>query len=371
VRAPHTHQLPRIIEKIPEIERKESAVVETYKRAVFVGPREIRFDDVPIPTPGPNQALVKVKACALCTWEQRSYMGEERFYPLSSGHEVSGELLELGTKLFTDTQVGDRVVASLLTRCGYCESCRKGMDNICDNSRKPFHDNDVAGPAGLAEYVLLEGYQVYRAAPDVPYEELCLAEPLACVLRSVRKAEIEPGDRVVIIGGGTMGVLHLILAKQAGATVFLSEPDPERAAFASKLGADAVIDPSNHSFAQEIRELTQGRGADKILCAVSIGSVIEQALDAVAKGGRVHVYASIHPRGTKISVDPNLFHSKEVVLTGTMSQDRDDMRQAVEMISTRAIDMAPLISARYPLLELEAALQAALRPDTYRVIVIP
>ena len=99
--------------------------------------------------------------------------------------------------------------------------------------------------------------------------------------------------------------------------------------------------------------------------------MVEQAVEAVAKGGRVHVYASIHPRGTKITVDPNLFHSKEIVLTGTMSQDMQDMRKAVDMISQQAIDLRPLISRTYPLVELEAALEAAIQPDTYRVIVLP
>jgi threonine dehydrogenase-like Zn-dependent dehydrogenase len=104
---------------------------------------------------------------------------------------------------------------------------------------------------------------------------------------------------------------------------------------------------------------------------VSVGAVVEQAVEAVAKGGRVHVYASIHPRGTKISVDPNLFHSKEIVLTGTMSQDKQDMRKAVDMISKGTIDLRPLISRTFAFVELEAALQAACKPDTYRVIVNP
>jgi L-iditol 2-dehydrogenase len=346
-------------------------VTKTYKRAVFVAPREIRFDDLPLPEPGPRQALVKVKACALCTWEQRSYTGEEPFYPLSSGHEIAGELVKLGSKVFTDAKVGERVVVSALTRCGYCESCRKGLDNICDNNRKPFQDKDVVGPAGLAEYVLLDDYQLYRARQEVPFEELCLSEPLACVIRSVRKAAIECGDHVVVVGAGIMGILHLMLAKQAGATVFVSEPNRQRSAFASELGADAIIDPEDHSFAEQVRDLTGGRGADVVFCAVSVGAAVEQAVESVAKGGRVHVYASIHPRGTRISVDPNLFHGKEIVLTGTMSQDKEDMRQAVQMISSRAVDLRPLISLQLPLLQLEEGLLAAIRPDTYRVIVNP
>jgi len=346
-------------------------MARTYRRAVFVQPGTIRFDELPIPEPGPNQALVKVKACALCTWEQRSYTGEEPFYPLSSGHEVSGELVRIGGEIGTGAQLGDRVVAAMLTRCGYCDSCRRGMDNICDNNRNAHRDADVPGPAGLAEYVLLEDYQLYRASNEVSFEELCLAEPLACVIRSVTRSAVGYADQVVVVGAGIMGILHVMLFKQAGATVLVSEPDPKRATFALAMGADALLDPDGDPFPEQVRAMTGGRGADAVICAVSVGAVVEQAVEAVAKGGRVHVYASIHPRGTKITVDPNLFHSKEIVLTGTMSQDMQDMRKAVDMISQQAIDLRPLISRTYPLVELEAALEAAIQPNTYRVIVLP
>ncbi len=346
-------------------------MTKMYKRAVFLGPRQIRFDELPIPEPGPRQALVKVGACALCTWEQRSYTGEEPFYPLSSGHEVAGELVKLGSRVYTDAQVGDRVVASVLTRCGYCEPCLRGMDNICDNARKRFRDTDVVGPAGLAEYVLIEDYQLYRANSGVSFEELCLAEPLACVIHSVCKAHVKQADVAVVQGAGIMGILHLMLLKRVGSRVIVSEPNPVRAAFAREMGVDAVIDPTNGSFADEVKALTGGRGADVIFCAMSVAAAVEQAVEAVGKGGRVHVYASVHPRGVKISVDPNLFHSKEIVLTGTMSQGKDDVRQAVCLISDALIDLKPLISRVFPFEKLEEALQAALRPDTYRVIVTP
>jgi len=344
-------------------------VTDTYKRAVFVGPRQIRFDELPIPEPGPRQALVKVKACALCTWEQRMYSGEETFYPLAGGHEVSGELVKLGNQVFTDAQIGDRVMASPLTRCGYCESCRRGLDNICDNNRKPFREIDVAGPAGLAEYILLEDYQLFRADNGTSFEEICLTEPLACVLRSVRKARVERADNVVVVGAGVMGLLHLLLAKQVGARVIVSEPQAERRAFAKEMRADAVIDPTQDPFAEQVKGLTGGRGADVIFCAVSVAAAVEEAVEAVAKGGRIHVYASIHPKGTRITIDPNPFHSKEIVLTGTMSQDKEDVLQTVRLISRGMVDLKPFISLALPFERLEEGLQAALRPDTYRVIV--
>ena len=344
-------------------------MADTYKRSVFVAPKEIRIDELPIPKPGPRQALIKVKACAICTWEQREYSGVEKFYPLSGGHEVSGELIAVGDKCFIDAKPGDRVVYAGLTRCGYCDSCRKGMDSGCDNNRKPFSDSDVPGPAGLGEYVLVDDYQVYKAANDVSFEELSLTEPVSCVYRSIQHANLKPTDNVVIVGAGIMGVLHVLLAKQAGTYVIVSEPNPERAAFAKKIGADAVIDPVNESLIDRVKELTDGRGADSIFVAVSIASAVEQAVEALAKGGRLAVYASIHPRGTKISVDPNLFHSNEIVLSGTVSQNKEDFLVATRMISKKIIDVKPFISKVFPFSQLEEAIEAAMKPDTYRVVV--
>ncbi|MBN1260122.1 MAG: zinc-binding dehydrogenase [Anaerolineae bacterium] len=343
-------------------------MADTYKRAVFVGPKQIRFDDVPVPHPGPRQVVVKVKACALCTWEQRMYTGEEHFYPLAGGHEVAGELVEVGTQVYTDAKIGDRVMAGPLTRCGYCESCRRGLDNICDNSFKRFRDTDVPGPAGLAEYILLEDYQLYKAGNDVSFEEISLSEPVACVMRSIRQANLQRGDDVVILGAGIMGLLHVTLAKMASTRVIVSEPNPERAAFARKMGADDIIDPLNEDFVERVKALTGGRGANHLFTAVSIASAVEQAVAAAAKGGRIAVYASIHPKPAKITIDPNPFHGKEITLTGTMSQDKEDVRQAVKMISAGLIDLKPFISLTLPLEKLEEGLQAALRPDTYRVI---
>ena len=344
-------------------------MAETYRRAVFVAPGQIRIDDVPIPEPGSRQALVRVRACALCTWEQRMYSGEAKRYPFSAGHEVSGELVKLGNHMYTDAQVGDRVMAALLTRCGHCESCRRGLSNICDNAFKSLRDTDVPGPAGLAEYVLLDDYQLYKAENDRPFEEIALAEPLGCVIRSVRKAEVERGDIAVVVGAGIMGLLHLVLLKQAGARVIVSEINATRAAFARKMGADEVIDPTGEPFAAQVRALSGGRGADVVFCAVSVALAVQQAVDAVAKGGRVQVYASIHPRGTKITIDPNPFHSKEIVLTGTVSQDKEDVRQSVRMISRGMIDLKPFISLVLPFGKLEEGFQRAMQPDTYRVVI--
>jgi len=343
---------------------------KTYTRSIMAAPKEIRFEEVPIPTPGPGQALIQVKACALCTWEQRVYAGTDTSsYPLLGGHEVSGVLVEAGPGVLTTAKAGDHVVAARLTRCFQCVSCRRGLDSICDNAWANRQPGVPMGPGGLAEYMLADGYQIYPAVGDVPFSESCLSEPVSCVLRSIKKARIEPADNVVIIGAGIMGLLHLMLSRRLGARVFVSEPNAERAAKARELGALATIDPTKENFTERVKALTGGRGADVIIAAIGVASAIQEAIKAVGKGGRLMVYASVQPRGSTITIDPNLFHSKEIVLTGTVSQDHDDFLQAVSLLTSRTVDVRPLISRTFPFAQLREALEAAMQGNTYRVIV--
>jgi len=343
---------------------------KTFIRSVLVAPKEIRFEEVPIPTPGPGQALVQVKACALCTWEQRVYAGvDTSVYPLLGGHEVSGIVAEVGPGLQVKVKPGDHVVAARLYRCFQCTSCRRGLDNICDNAWQNRQVGEPAGPGGLSEYMLVDGYQIYPVSSDVPFTESCLSEPVSCVLRSIKKAQVEPADNVVIIGAGIMGLLHLMLTKRLGARVFVSEPNPVRAAKALEMGALATIDPSKENFTERVKQLTGGRGADVIFAAIGVASAIEEAIKAVGKGGRLMVYASVHPRGSMITIDPNLFHNKEIVLTGTVSQDSEDFLQAVALLSSRSINLQPLISKVFSFSQLREALEAALNGNNYRVIV--
>jgi L-iditol 2-dehydrogenase len=342
------------------------------RRVVLLGPRELAFQDVPIPTPGPGQVLVNVRACALCTWEQRTYTGEEKFVPLLGGHEMSGIVKAIGSNVLIDVKEGDQVSIAGLNRCLQCESCRRGYDNVCDNARKMNKNpGDIYGPGGLGQYVLAPAEDVFVFRPAVPFEYAALTEPLACVLRSVKRAAINQAEKVVIIGGGIMGMLHLQLVKDYHGVVIVSEPNEQRRAKALELGATHVVDPLNEDYVTRVKELTNGRGADATFVCVAQAPVIEPAVNATAKNGRVLLYSSIHPRGTKIEVDPNMFHNNEVVLTGTMSQTRQDFFESAELIGKGLIDLKPLISASYPLSEVQQAFEAALGLDTYRVIVNP
>lgn len=340
------------------------------RRSVITGPGALEIRELPIPEPKADQVLVKVHSCAICTWEQRMYSGEEPMYPMAGGHEISGTVVAAGSQVF-GLEPGDHVTAAGLKRCMQCESCLRGYDNICENMGKLRDAEEVPGPGGLGEYVLRLGKDCFKVNEQVPLEHVSLTEPLACVLRSVKRAEIQAGERVVIIGAGLMGMLHLLLAKDRGATVIVSEPNAVRREKAVEVGADYVFDPMQTDYVEQVRSLCNGRGADATFICVAHHSTVEPAVVASANDGRVLLYSSFHPKDRKIEVDPNIFHKKEVTLTGTMSQTLQDFFEAAQLISNQDIDLTPLISATYGLDHLKEAFEAAMSVETYRVLVNP
>src|SRR5436305_2551603 len=144
-----------------------------------------------------------------------------------------------------------------------------------------------------------------------------------------------------------MGLLHVAALRSTGAVIVVSEPDATRRAKALEIGAHAAIDPSVEDYVEGVKRLTDGRGASVTYMAIGAPSAIEQAVQAAAKRGIVSVYASVHPRGTLIQVDPNVFHHKEVLLSGSLAQDHEDFLDAVWSIAHRTIELAPLLSAAF------------------------
>lgn len=342
-----------------------------YQRAVIVGERQVKLERVPIPEPADNEVLIKVAYCAICTWEQRVYSGVFKTYPLVGGHEVSGVVERVG-KGVDHVQPGDKVIVSGLYRCGMCDNCRRGFSNMCVNVYSaPTPEGQIPGPGGFGEYITRKGEEVFKLAPDVALEEAALGEPIACVVRSIKKADIKPGDRVMVVGGGIMGLLHMQIAKGRAAKVILSEPDPDRRAIAEGMGVDGVVDPTAPDFADQVKALTNG-GPTVVFVAVSVPKAVEQALSVVAPGGKVLLYAS-QPKGSTITVDPNLFHHKEIILTGTVSQVPEDFHDAAALISSGKLDLAPLLTSFYPLSDIAAALDEAVKNQgkgvNFRVVV--
>lgn len=337
------------------------------KKAIMVAKETIELQDFPMPEPSDDEILVKVKAVGLCTMEQRYFTGMKEEYPFNGGHEVCGIAEKVGKNVGSDVKPGDKVVVAAITRCGDCYFCQRGMDNMCAHGGDVQIDGQLWGPGGLSEYMVCKGYQVYKVNPDMPDSVGTLAEPVACVLRSIGKAHMNPGDTAVVIGGGVMGLLHVKVAKLQGLRVIVSEVDPKRTQVCLDCGADLAVNPMETDMAQFVRNATGGRGAEGVFYTAGGQKAVEQGINALCKGGTLVVYGAVYPK-VAMSIDPNKLHYDEIVLTGLVSTTKESFREAANMLSEGIIDVSELISEEYPFEEITHAFHRAVSPETYRVI---
>jgi L-iditol 2-dehydrogenase len=182
------------------------------------------------------------------------------------------------------------------------------------------------------------------------------------------QGKIRLGEDVVIIGGGVMGMLHILCSKLSGARVILSEPDAKRAEFAKKLGADFVVNPKEQDPVQFVKDLSGGKGADVVFNTTPISALVEQGISMIAPAGRFVQYSSMHP-DTPISISPNWLHNFQAILTGTKSPSIKAFTNAVTLLNKGLINVKPLLSEEYDMSEADKAFERATSPETFRVMI--
>lgn len=340
---------------------KVVAIVEERKTGIF---------DIPKPVPGPGQVLVRIHACALCTFEQRVFTQmTKKTLPYVGGHELAGVIEELGEGVDPSTfPIGTKVSARVLKNCGTCYYCRHGQENLCKGAyAKSAAAAGTLTPNGLGEYLAVDAGQVFLLADDISYEQAVFVEPFACVLNSIERGHIELGDDVVVIGGGIMGILHVIAAKMSGARVILSEPDPARAEMAKKYGADFVLNPMEVDVVEEVKKIT-GDGANVVFNTTPIAALSAQAIEMTAMMGRMVQYSSMHP-DKPIEISPNKVHNSEIVITGSKSPSVKAFDTSARILSKKIVNLEPLLTESYPMEEADKAFERALSTETYRVMI--
>lgn len=337
------------------------------KKAIMTGPENLIFKECPIPEHGDGEVLIKVKAVGICTWEQGFYKGISKGYPFIGGHEICGQVQAVGKSVSQNIKEGDTVVVASLTRCGECWYCRRGMDNLCSHSNEASEPGEAWGPGGFSEYFVAKGYEVYKVDNAADFAIGTLAEPLACVIRSMDRSRLEWGDTAVILGAGVMGLLHLLLAKSKGAKVIVSEPDEARRAMAMKLGAHAVVDPLNENLKSIIYEHTDNRGAEAVFFTAGGTAALSEGITLLNKNGTLVVYGAIKP-SKDISLDPMLMHYDEIYLTGVTKHTKDTFRRASELISAGTLPLNELITGEYPFEDIEKAFEESSKMNTYRIV---
>ncbi|TLF38899.1 zinc-binding dehydrogenase [Lacticaseibacillus zeae] len=342
------------------------------KAAIFNDVKKLDVEEIEKPEIRPNEVLVQLKACALCTWEQRVYTGVNKVqFPFIGGHEESGIIVKAGSEVNPDLwKTGDRVVVGLMTSCGDCENCRVGHEGSCTNFS---YENrvgglNVRGMGGLAEYLAVPVSKLFPVAEGLSFEEASLTEPLSCVVHSIDTADVQLGDNVVVIGTGIMGAFHALLARQQGARVIIDEPDEKRRVFMKTLGFKEAIDPMNEDPVQRVKQLTDNKGADVVFDTVAVSKIAEQAVQMAAIRGKVMLYSSYHP-DTPISISPNTLHRSMTKLMGSANSDSIDFFKAMKLLNNGTIDAKPFIAGTTSLENIDKGMQKALNPESYRVIV--
>lgn len=332
-------------------------------------PGDVHVTDIPMPEPREDEVLIRVKAAGICTNDIRDYQGDCSYsYPRIGGHEYCGVIEKLGAGV-SGFQAGQRVVSYIINADRTCHLCRTGHENICfhhTTSHIFTNPDGISGYCGFGEYVISKAQDIMVYSETTAFEKMVFTEPLACVVNSINRTGIELGDDVVVIGGGTMGLLHVMAAKLRGARVIVSEPLAERREKALALGA-AAIDPLNCDAVQEVMRLTRGQGAAVVINGLANPAVMPQALEMTAPCGTCVAFSSMHPN-KPVPVDVGAMHSLQKSLIGAVSPTVKAYYQAVQLIDKGLIDPTVVTEKIFDYTDFDSAMACAMRPDTYKVI---
>jgi L-iditol 2-dehydrogenase len=320
------------------------------KAAVLRAPNDLALTTIATPQAGPGDLVLRVRAATVCGTDLRILTGKKTKgvrFPSVIGHEFAGVVVDAGAGV-KGWKVGDRACVDPVVPCRACAYCKSGRENVCQNRQAIGYEFDGA----FAEFVripaiALEAGNVFRVPDGMDFEAAALAEPLACCINGQRNADIRLGDTVVVLGAGPIGLMHAALAKSAGARqVIVSEPNATRRQAAAERGVDGVCDPSAESMVDFVKARTDGLGADVAILAIGVPALVNEAFNAVCKGGHVNLFAGFSA-GALANVDVNLVHYNEIVVTGASALTRRDYEVALHLLAGGRVDATALITHRF------------------------
>ncbi|HYL09679.1 MAG TPA: alcohol dehydrogenase catalytic domain-containing protein [Candidatus Acidoferrales bacterium] len=346
----------------------------TMRAGVYRGKGQVEVEQVPVPEVADGEMLIRVAACGICGTDIKKILHGFLEPPQILGHEVAGTVVEVGRGV-AKWKPGDRVMSFHHVPCGNCFYCGHKLFSQCPGYKKTgLTAGFTPNGGGFAEYVkampwIAEG-GIVGIPPGVTFEEATFIEPANTCVKAVEKARVAAGEAVLVIGLGPIGLLLMMLSKLAGAAVYGSDPMPERRAKSMEFGADAAFDPSGGKLVDEVRGRTEGRGADAVLVAVPQPAVVTEALAAARPGGRVLLFAQNDPQ-MKIEFPAAAVGVEEKEILGSYSAAADIQESAAELIFSRKLPVAGLVTHRFPLSQIQQALELAARPtaDSLKVLI--
>lgn len=315
------------------------------KAAVYHGPGDLRVEEVPVRKLKDNEVKIQVKYCGICGTDIHIFHGDggccDVTPPLVPGHEFSGVVAEVGSKVKT-VKVGDRVTGDPNDMCGECYFCKNGMQHFCKNNIGIGTTVD----GGFAEYVIMREKQVYKVSDELSFIEAAMAEPISCCLHGIDLCNIKAGDTVLVIGGGPIGMIMMQLAKNAGASkVIMSEPVEEKREQALKLGATKTIDPLHEDVEAVLAEYCENVNV-VIEC---VGNVHTQA-DAVrfAGKGATIMYFGLAAPEESFPIRPDDIFKKELHITSSYINPYS-FERAIQILESGTVELESLITNVVPL----------------------
>jgi len=316
---------------------------------------DIRIEEDPVPEIGADEVLVRTAACGICSGDVVPWYIRKKA-PLVFGHEPVGEVADVGGDV-KDFRAGDRVFVHHHAPCWKCSVCRRGDFVQCATWR-----SSRIHPGGMAEYFRVPATNLtdtLRLPAGMDYADGALVEPLACVVKSLRRSGLVEDARVLVIGLGVMGQMHVLLARHFGARqVFATDLVDVRCERARQLGADQVIDAKDPDWPARFLELTQGEGAEIVIVGPATVPAIEQGLRCTARGGTTVQFMATEP-GTALPLPTSDLYFREVRLVPSYSCGPNDTRASLELIERGVVRAEHVITHRFPLEQADEAYRTA------------
>lgn len=347
------------------------------KAQVFRGVNQLSYEEVPLPELESDEVLVQVKVVGLCQSDIKKIRYPLYAPPRIFGHETAGVISATGADV-KGWQTGQRVIVLHHIPCMHCGYCLNENYSMCDVYK---NITTTAGftpsGGGFAEYVKVPGHIVRNGGlmeipSHITFEQASFVEPTNCCMKAVKKAQIQPGQTVLVTGAGPIGLMFIMLVNYLGARAIATDLLPSRIEKALSVGATAAFDARDPELTQKVQAATNGMGVDVSLLAVPSDKAFFQALDCTRKGGKILFFAEF-PDELEIPINPNVIYRREIDLMGSYSSSYRLQKLSADIVFNQRIDVDALVSDRYPLSDLNAAIEQAVKPspDTYKILIYP
>lgn len=340
------------------------------KASVYYGKDDIRYEDLETPELESGDVLVKMKTCGLCGTDIHKAKNQTVTGPVVLGHEIAGEVVKVG-KDVNKFKIGDRVVTAIHVPCFTCHYCDRGHYTLCDQFKKTNLE-----PGGFSDFVRLPKlhteHLTHKLNADTSWEHAALVEPVACCLHGLKAAKVNPRDKVLVLGAGTIGLCSAQLAKYKGAlTTIVTDVADYKLTVAKKLGVTHTIHSLNENVNEKVMEYTDGQGADIVVIAAGIPALLAQAVDLVRKGGKVVVFTPFD-KDNMVTIDASRFFKDEITILGTYSLTPYEMVEATQIVCEQRINVQDMITHTFPLSDLKEAIDFASNPknDVLKVVMV-